>query len=510
MHKAIVPITPTIQQRESMRRGILRFLILMTWLTPAVSLTAQEPTYQTVTEERSYADPPTGDQVSNGVITPLDQQMRNFYIRNSDGVIEVKLDDNAIIGLQSRVQRGGFESGKVECKVGHNIQHFDLPKKLYVRRNFKDADAVRAFIKKGAKPIFDGKLYVKPIPDHLPTEDEPWISGRFLKENGRFMDVQIGDKVYQIGTQGHDGQHRIMGLMTRADIRPFTQQAFVHGQLRDGVFHASEVGIRLLEDASGQDDPTLGRYLFIGDSISGNYDKALRAALKGQLNVYHPPTNCGAVRKGVANVVQWLGAFDQTGLEWDIISFNFGHWDSGSTKEAYQANLEKVITELKKTRAKLIFVTTTPIPRGYPEPGNLRSDGKAPGRVQGTMERFINPWAMEIITKHPEIGICDQHALISNEPFYATWMDAAGTKDRSVKNLYGDLHIGGILAEPAGRLLARKVLDTLGLEETALSPSSLSANDLAPDRQRPATQRSDMNDLVDLLNDDKRLRQYNR
>ena len=40
--------------------------------------------YLTIKEERSYADPPTGDWVTNGVITPLDQEMRNFYIRNAD------------------------------------------------------------------------------------------------------------------------------------------------------------------------------------------------------------------------------------------------------------------------------------------------------------------------------------------------------------------------------------------------------------------------------------------
>ena len=41
----------------------------------------------------------------NGVITPLDQEMRNFYIRNNDGMIEVKLTEHAVIGLQSRIQR---------------------------------------------------------------------------------------------------------------------------------------------------------------------------------------------------------------------------------------------------------------------------------------------------------------------------------------------------------------------------------------------------------------------
>jgi hypothetical protein len=471
--------------------------------------TALAQQFSSVQPERSYVDPQTGDFVSNGVITPLDQEMRNFYIRNADGAIEVQLTDDALIGLQTRIQRGGLEARKVAFSIGGQQFSYALPANLYVKRPFKDADAVARYLDRGMKPIMDGKLYVGAIADHLPTADEPWISGKFIKESGRFMDVQVGDRIFQVGTQGHDGQHRIMGLLTHKDIKPFVQQAFVLGQLKDAVFHAREVGIRMLEDASAQDDPKLGRYLFIGDSISGNYDRALRASLKGKLNVYHPPTNCGPVSKGVANIAQWLGAYDQPGYGWDIISFNFGQWDSGNTRAKYQADLETVITALKKTKAKLIFVTTTPIPRGYPEPGELGKDEKAPGRVQETMRRYINPWAREVMARHPEIAICDQHGLIRNEKFYATWLAKVGTKSRGESNPHGDLHIGGLLGEPVGRQLARCVLDVLGRPNESLSPHSLDANALNPDRQRAATKGMEVDDLVDLLTNDNRLWKYN-
>lgn len=493
-----------------MQRSILSVLLVLSGVCLVSVLSAQESSFRTVIPERSYGDPYTGDMVSNGIITPLDQDMKNFYIRNADGVIEVLLEPDVQIGLQSRVPRGSFESGDLACQIGDEVRHFQLPKVLYVRRNFKDAAAVRDYLAKGAKPIFDGKLYLNPLPDHLPTEQEPWISGRFIRENGRFMDVRVGNDIYQIGTQGHDGQHRIMGLLNQEDIQPFNQQAFVHGHMVGGVFHASEVALRLLEDPGSKDDPALPRYLFIGDSISGNYDQSLRAALKGRLNIYHPPTNCGAVKKGVQNIVQWLGAYDQPGLQWDVISFNFGHWDSGSTKEQYQTGLETVISELRKTGAKLVFVTTTPIPRGYPGPENLRSDGRAPGRVQQTMSRFINPWALEVMARYPDIGICDQHALLTSEPFYATWLQSAGFVDKNKKNSFGDLHIGGILAEPAGRLLARRVLDILGQGETTLAESRLKIDKFDPARQRPATRGIDVDDFFNLLNKDERLRKYNR
>ena len=56
-----------------------------------------------------------------------------------DGAIEVLLKEDVQIGLQSRVQRGGFEERKVEFTMGGKRFSFDLPKNLYVKRTFKDA-----------------------------------------------------------------------------------------------------------------------------------------------------------------------------------------------------------------------------------------------------------------------------------------------------------------------------------------------------------------------------------
>ena len=138
--------------KESFCRSF--FLLLVISLIPSFSFAD----YFTIKEERSYADPPTGDWVTNGVITPLDQEMRNFYIRNSDGVIEVLLNEDAQIGLQTRVQRGGFEERKVEFTMGAKRFSYDLPKNLYVKRMFKDTEAIRKWEEQGRRPIMDLSL----------------------------------------------------------------------------------------------------------------------------------------------------------------------------------------------------------------------------------------------------------------------------------------------------------------------------------------------------------------
>jgi acyl-CoA thioesterase-1 len=215
----------------------------------------------------------------------------------------------------------------------------------------------------------------------------------------------------------------------------------------DGVVLADEIYVTPIGDSASTDDPNLPRYLFIGDSISGNYDASLRAALKGIFNLHHPPTNCGPSAKGRANIVSWLGAYGEKGRHWDVISFNHGHWDSSNTKANYQSNLEAIITELKKTKAKLVWVTTCPVPSGNEPAGPLGENGRAPGRKTRVMEKYLNPWALEVMRRHPEISVCDQWQLVNDgqNGVFKEWWDGK------------DVHFGGEQAKALGEFLARHI-----------------------------------------------------
>jgi len=70
--------------------------------------------------------------------------------------------------------------------------------------------------------------------------------------------------------------------------------AFVSGKQTDGVVLADDIYVTPLGDSANTDDPDLARYLFIGDSISGNYDASLRAALKGR---FRASAHFGLVRQ---------------------------------------------------------------------------------------------------------------------------------------------------------------------------------------------------------------------
>jgi lysophospholipase L1-like esterase len=112
------------------------------------------------------------------------------------------------------------------------------------------------------------------------------------------------------------------------------------------------------------DNPALPRVLLLGDSISIGYTLPTREALAGKANVHRAPTNCGPTTRGITQLDRWLGDG-----RWDVIHFNFGLHDlkqiDGKHQvpiDQYERNLREIVARLKKTGARLIWCSTTPVP----------------------------------------------------------------------------------------------------------------------------------------------------
>lgn len=131
-----------------------------------------------------------------------------------------------------------------------------------------------------------------------------------------------------------------------------------------------------------EDVPGLPRVLLIGDSISIAYTLPVRELLRGKANVHRAPANCQNSVVGLTRTrpgpKSWLGEG-----KWDVIHFNFGLWDArlnASTGLAtvpgdqYRDNLLEIAKRLQESGAKVVFATTTPVPKsllGEPNPGPL-------------------------------------------------------------------------------------------------------------------------------------------
>ncbi|HUI21385.1 MAG TPA: SGNH/GDSL hydrolase family protein [Methylocella sp.] len=129
-------------------------------------------------------------------------------------------------------------------------------------------------------------------------------------------------------------------------------------------------------------NPNLPSVLIIGDSVSISYTLPVRQRLEGVANVIRPVANCESTLTILEKLDHWIG---QT--KWAVIHFNAGLHDLEHVQsegvapgkqimvpvekgprwvsvDSYRSNLEKIVARLKKTGAKLVFATTTPVPEG--------------------------------------------------------------------------------------------------------------------------------------------------
>ncbi|MBY0527069.1 MAG: SGNH/GDSL hydrolase family protein [Gemmataceae bacterium] len=114
--------------------------------------------------------------------------------------------------------------------------------------------------------------------------------------------------------------------------------------------------------AAEKDEPKLPRVLLIGDSISIGYTPPTAKLLETKAKVVHHAGNAETTRNGLKQLPTWLkeGPFD-------VIHFNWGLWDLVDGGKAvpideYEKNLRELVKQLKETKAKLIWASTTPVP----------------------------------------------------------------------------------------------------------------------------------------------------
>jgi len=143
------------------------------------------------------------------------------------------------------------------------------------------------------------------------------------------------------------------------------------------------------------------KVLVIGDSISIGYTPGVTTALAGKAEVKHHEGNAAHTNNGVAKLDEWLGT-----EKWTLITFNFGLHDlkimeNGQHQvsiEQYEKNIDAIAARLQKTGAKLLFVTTTPVPEGTSNP--VRKSGD---------ELTFNAAALRVMTKRG-IPVLDLYA----------------------------------------------------------------------------------------------------
>ncbi|MBR3762661.1 MAG: SGNH/GDSL hydrolase family protein [Lachnospiraceae bacterium] len=108
------------------------------------------------------------------------------------------------------------------------------------------------------------------------------------------------------------------------------------------------------------------KVFLIGDSIRLHYMEEVQRQLGEEYEVTGPAENCRFSAYVLNSLRFWLAECSKP----DIIHWNVGLWDTAilyhedgcfTSMEAYVSNMKKILRELKKTGAIIIFATTTPV-----------------------------------------------------------------------------------------------------------------------------------------------------
>ncbi len=108
------------------------------------------------------------------------------------------------------------------------------------------------------------------------------------------------------------------------------------------------------------------KVLLIGDSIRLHYKEEVQRQLGEEYEVVGPTENCRFSSYVLNSLRFWLAECSNP----DIIHWNVGLWDTAilyhedscfTPLDAYVSNMKRILRELKKTGAIIIFATTTPV-----------------------------------------------------------------------------------------------------------------------------------------------------
>lgn len=147
-------------------------------------------------------------------------------------------------------------------------------------------------------------------------------------------------------------KNTILALMTLVALSSCSQ----------GSFPADEAPVGCSLTGGPADVDGLPNVLIIGDSISIGYTPSVRT--KVNANVVHNYCNAQRSSDGVRRIDLWLSQRDH----WDVVTFNHGIWDivETQTPENYYANMKIIGAKIKAKSNKVIFFTTTVLPKVDP------------------------------------------------------------------------------------------------------------------------------------------------
>ena len=164
------------------------------------------------------------------------------------------------------------------------------------------------------------------------------------------------------------------------------------------------------------------KVLLLGDSIRMGYEEYVKEYLDGQCQVYYDAQDNG--RFAFYTLWQANQFFRHEG-KFDVVHWNNGYWDMNIEPpmeeplcpvEDYVHLLHRIIREIRRNGAKIIFATTTPILRSGSAADNTGTGADAIAYNDQWVQTY-NAAAVKVMEEEG-VTVNDLYALCKEDPNY--------------------------------------------------------------------------------------------
>jgi len=412
---------PTYQTTRlwSLIAGLISFFL--------ISSLATEGSCQTSPDTQTASSDPKRRTIFGVVI-----EQRKYSIRIASGMDDIEIVIPDKIPIDQRLDRPRIDlasnvvlqellaSQEPGAAIPVEVQE-NLPEPLGLTAEFAHISERRRIMGENPKKLVRYRL----LPfNELPSEpeNELLLAGKVLSVNERgqlVLQTAAEELLVELGNR--DGR---LGARTIVDLRPFESEVEIQADEINGKWVAQSILYRRVKLANSGTERRPLRVLVLGDEVSLSYLYSLRKKLAGTHAVYHPPENC----RGSANwnrLPMWLGPYRQPGYHWDVILFNFGLGDLNTEIPAYRSVLTASLPQLRATGAKLVWLSTTPLPNAWE--GTVANAGHRITHAEAQAKlKELNLAASEEISAAGDISQIDLSKEFEThlETSFATW--AAG------------------------------------------------------------------------------------
>lgn len=403
--------------------------------TPTIRPADQEPKKKkilgTVVEQRKYSI-----RVASGE--------DDIEVSVPDKVpIEQRLDKPRIDLASSVVLQELLGSQEPGATIPIEIQE-SLPDQLGIVVEFAHANERRRVMGENPKKLIRYRLLpLEAIPSAPENDLVLTAKVTSVDERGQLtLQTQTEEIVAELGNR--DGR---LGARTIADLRPFECEVEIEADRIDEKWVAQTILYRRIKLFSSKTAPNAGRMLILGDEVSLSYLHHLRSELEGKYQIHHPPENC----RGSNNwdrLPLWLGPYRQPDYQWDVIVFNFGLGDLNTEASTYRAAFNSVLSQLRATKAKLIWLSTAPLPNAWE------------ANSAGTGKKMSLPDAQ---TKIKELNSIAAGEIAASSDIQA--IDLSGAIESELQTRFANWSAGRspMLSREQSELVAKKLAQILGV-----------------------------------------------